>query len=141
MEPIRVFNRLYGKYIKGTVRRQPALFRVGDHVRLSIVKANIFQRTYFGRWTEAVYRVRRVVTTLGNPRYLVEELDGTPIEGRFYADELQKIVYDPNQEFTVEAILKRRKRKVGRKTIPEALVQWRGYPEKYNTWEPEKNLK
>ena len=137
----QVFERLYGKAIKGQVRRQPPQFRVGDTVRLSIAKANIFQRTYFGRWTEAVYRVRRVVTTLGNPRYLVEELDGTPVEGRFYADELQKIVYDPNQEFMVEAVLKRRKRKVGRKIIPEVLVQWRGYPEKYNTWEPEKNLK
>ena len=56
--------------------------------------------------------------------------------GRFYADELQKVKYDPRQEFAVEAILDRRRRRVGRKTVSEVLEQWRGYPDKYNTWEP-----
>ena len=48
--------------------------------------------------------------------------------------------YDPEQEFVVEAILNKRRRKVGRKTLPEVLVKWRGYPEKYNTWEPQENF-
>ena len=69
----------------------------------------------------------------------MEELDGSPILGRFYADELQNVKYDPRQEFAVEAILDRRR--VGRKTVSEVLVHWRGYPEKYNTWEPDANLR
>ena len=137
----QVFNKLYGKYIKGTFRRQKPQFRVGDTVRLSIVKANVFQKSYYGLWTEAIYKVHRIVKTLGNPRYIIAELDGTPLKGRFYADELQKINYDPDQEFMVEAILKKRRRKVGRKTHSEVLVKWRGYPDKYNTWEPATNIK
>ena len=136
-----VYNRVYGKFISKEFVRQSPQFQVGDHVRLSIVKANIFQRSYFGRWTEAIYRIRRIIATVGNPRYQVEELDGSPILGRFYADELQKVKYNPRQEFAVEAILDRRRRRVGRKTVSEVLVQWRGYPEKYNTWEPEANLR
>ena len=136
----QVFDTVYGKYIKGEFPQEGPQFQVGDYVRLSIVKANIFQKSYYGRWTEAIYRVHRIITTTGNPRYEVAELDGTPIKGRFYADELQKIHYDPQQEFTIAAILDRRQRRVGRKTISEVLVQWRGYPEKYNSWEPETNL-
>ena len=138
----QVYNKLYGKYIKGTFQRQKPQFRVGDTVRLSIVKANIFQKSYYGLWTEAIYKVHRIVKTLGNPRYIIAELDGTPLEGRFYADELQKINYEPDQEFMVETILKKRRRKVGRKTHKEeVLVKWRGYPDKYNTWEPVANIK
>ena len=74
--------------------------------------------------------MHRIVKTIGNPRYIIAELDGTPLQGRFYAGELQKVNYDPEQEFLVEAILKKHRRKVGRKTIPVVLVKWRGYPEK-----------
>ena len=69
------------------------------------------------------------------------ELDVSPIPGRFYAYELQKVKYNPRQEFAVEAILDRRRCGVGRKTVSEVLVQCRGYSEKYNTWEPEANLR
>ena len=71
----------------------------------------------------------------------MEELGGSPILGRFNADELQKVKYDPRQEFAVEALLDRRRRRVGPKTVSEVLVQWRGYPEKYNTCKPEANLR
>ncbi len=58
-----------------------------------------------------------------------------PVEGVFYETELQKIVKE-DDVFKVEEILKRRIRK--RKE--EVLVKWLGYPEKFNSWEPESSI-
>lgn len=42
--------------------------------------------------------------------------------------------------YEVEAVLARRIRKSGRKTIREFLIKWKGYDESHNSWEPESNL-
>ena len=48
--------------------------------------------------------------TLGKKqRYKVTELDGSPIEGTFYADELQRI--QPPMVYDIECIVRRRKNK------------------------------
>ena len=50
------------------------------------------------------------------------------------------VVVDNELEFEVEAIIKRRLRKVGRGKRLEYLIQWKGYPSEYDTWEPLGNL-
>ena len=65
------------------------------------VHKRLIPKSYYGWWTETFYKVHRIVKTIGNPRYIIAELDGTPLQGRFYADELQKVNYDPEQEFVV----------------------------------------
>ena len=64
------------------------------------------------------------------PLYKVVEWDGTPIEGTFYEQDLQKVQVDDHSLFRVDKVLKRKKRQV--------LVRWKGWPSKYDSWIPSK---
>lgn len=60
------------------------------------------------------------------PTYKVEEWDGTPIQGTFYEQDLQKVTYSDDDIFRIEKIVKRKGDKV--------LVRWKGWPDKYDSW-------
>jgi len=60
------------------------------------------------------------------PSYKIEEWDGTPVEGTFYVQDLQKVTLEDDDLFRIEKIVKRKGNKV--------LVQWKGWPDKYDTW-------
>jgi len=52
------------------------------------------------------------------PSYKIEEWDGTPVEGTFYVQDLQKVTLEDDDLFRIEKIVKRKGNKV--------LVQWKG---------------
>ena len=81
----KLWDRLYTRAFQHVDTN--AKFKVGDWVRLSKTKGT-FSKGYGVRWTEQPYRVSKVM--LGDPIvYNVAERDGTPLEGSFYANELQ----------------------------------------------------
>ena len=52
------------------------------------------------------------------------------LDGIFYQQELQKV---PEQEvFLIEKVIRTRGN--------QALIKWKGYPEKFNSWIPKKNI-
>ena len=119
----KVRNKLYGKRLK--TKGKPAL-RVGDRVRLN-KKHRPFKKGYLPGWTEEVFLVTYVrqdpmVT------YRVSEWDGTPIEGTFYPQDVQKVDVTDTSLFRVEKVLKRKK--------GQMLVRWKGWPSKYDSWIP-----
>ena len=61
---------------------------------------------------------------------------GEVLEGSFYEEELQKVIKE-DDIFLIESILCKKKR--GRDTF--LLLKWKGYPEKFNSWVNEKNVK
>lgn len=127
-----VWHTLYDKSVKRPLRYR---FKAGDHVRLS-KKAKTFKKGYTPGWTEEVFVISRRVPG-SPPLYKVNEWDGTPIEGSFYEPELQRVTVSDSDVFRIDHIVKRRKRK-GHEA--EVLVQWRGWPEKYNSWIPVKDI-
>ena len=62
-----------------------------------------FKKGYLLGWTEDVFIVRRVVR---GPvvTYQLEEWDGTPLEGSFYEQDVQKVTVSNNALFQVEKI-------------------------------------
>ena len=58
------------------------------------------------------------------------------IKGWFYPQQVQKVKVNPRKRYTIEKILKYH----GKGSKKEALIKWIGYGEKFNTWEPYKNL-
>ena len=57
-------------------------------------------------------------------------MKGDHIEGSFYEAELQKTAQDI---YRIEKVIKKRSTKDGNE---EALVKWKGYDNKFNSWIP-----
>lgn len=122
----RLFKKMYPKVNIATL---PVL-RIGDYVRLSLVK-NRFEKGYTQSWSEEIFKV--VGNYPSNPRtYHVADLLNEPVEGSFYKEELQRV--NKPEHFVPEKIVKQR----GRGKDVEYLIKWLGYPDKFNTWEPTK---
>ena len=68
----------------------------------------------------------------------MEDLEGEPIIGKFYEEELPGFKRAAQLEgvYRVEKILKRKKIK-GKKMV---LVKWLGYDSKHNSWIPESSI-
>ena len=98
----------------------------GRVVRLN-KKHRPFKKGYLPGWTEEVFEVTHVrrhpVVT-----YRLSDWDGTPIEGTFYEPHVHKVQVSDESLFREEKILQRKGRNV--------LVQWKGWPAKYDSWIP-----
>ena len=123
-----VWKRLYG--LSRKKKRTSPKFKVGDQVRLN-KKHRTFKKSYLPGWTEEVFLVRSVRRGTV-PTYQIKEWDDTPLKGTFYEQDLQKVATQKEDLFRIEKVLKKRKGQV--------LVQWKGWPDKYNTWIPSSAL-
>ena len=116
-----VYFNLYGDM---ETSRQKPKFKVGEKVRISKYKRNVFDKGYTANWTEEVFTVDKIQYT--NPiTYRLKDLSGEEISGSFYEQEMQKVVQDV---YRIEKVIRRDARK------GKALVKWSGYPEKFNSW-------
>ena len=96
MKPTDVTSDSYDEYNEDSNERD-ANFKVGDHVRISKYK-NISAKGYTPNWLEEVFLVSKIKNT-ALWTYVISDLNGEPITGRFFEKELQKT----NQEkFRIE---------------------------------------
>lgn len=131
-------------YDKALQRRKAPKFKVGDVVSMQKDK-NVFGKGYTQVFTDELFKIWKVHDNLPIPMYTLvdydhnfekasmDELKRNLIHGRFYENELQSAQFDV---FKVEKVMRRRVRN-GRR---EVLVKWKGWPSKYNSWEPESNV-
>ena len=104
--------------------RAPRRFQVGDKVRITVNKLHAFEKGYTPNWTEEVFVVDQVLPT--NPiTYRIRDLMDEPILGSFYGQQLQKT---DQATFRIEKVLRKHRGK--------ALVKWRAYSDKFNSWVP-----
>jgi transposase InsO family protein len=103
-------------------------FQLGDTVRITVYK-NIFVKGYIQNWTEEVFKIAERFSTTP-PTYGLEDLTGEEIKGRFYEQEIQKVIKTETDEYIVEKVLKTRRRN----GLLEHFVKWRGYADKFNSW-------
>jgi hypothetical protein len=106
------------------------IFPVNGYVRITHLKRT-FQREYDERWTTEVFKVKGRSIRAGLNLYTLEDFEGESIMGQFYQSELQLVTIDPSGVFKIDQVLKTRKRKGRGK---EFLIQWRGWPAKFNSW-------
>ena len=105
-------------------------FKVGDKVRISKYKRNVFDKGYTPNWTEEVFTVDKMQYT--NPiTYKLKDLRGEDIQGSFCEPELLKAKQDV---FRIDKVIRRNYKK------KQALVKWKGYSDEFNGWIPMKNL-
>ena len=124
----QVFTNLYEDEIY--LKPKKPKFSIGDKVRLSKYKRRIFDKGYTPNWTEEVFVIDKVILT--KPvTYHVVDLLGEKVEGSFYEKELQKA---KQQTFRIEKVVRRDNKK------KKALVKWKGYSDKFNSWVSFKDL-
>ena len=106
----------------------PWKFQVGDKVRISKYK-HILEKSYLQNWTDGIFVV--VLCHESNTRtYGLTDLLGEKITGRFYEQELRKVMKEDNDEYIVEKVLKTRRRN-GKL---EHFVKWQVYADKFSSW-------
>lgn len=119
----RLLKRMYRDHNK---KRSLRRFSAGDIVRVSKHKG-VFTKGYHPNWSTELFKVRLIQPTYPIT-YLLEDLNGEPILGSFYSEELQKTKYP--DVYLVEKILKKKGSKV--------QVRWLGFEKP--TWIDKKDL-
>ena len=87
MKPIDVASDSYAEYNEHSNEKDPK-FKVADQLRISKYK-NIFAKGYTQNWSEEVFVVSKIENTVPWT-YVISDLNGEPITGSFYENELQK---------------------------------------------------
>ena len=123
-----VYFNLYGDMEQVTSKPK---FKVGEKVRISKYKWNVFDKGYTPNWTEELFIVDGIQHT--NPiTYKLKDLNNEEIKGSFYEPELLKAKQDV---FRIDTIIQRDYKK------KQALVKWKGYSDNFNSWIPFRDLK
>ena len=127
----------YYKKIK-KIKFEKAFLKKGDIVRINIDRGPLSKK-YEMAWSRALYRVAsKPKYNVGGyrPSYVIEYLNGTPINGTFSPEELLKVdkaTFLDSYNFPIYKVLKQKGSK--------SLVRWLGYDEKDDSWIPSKNIK
>ncbi|GFU54058.1 putative uncharacterized transposon-derived protein F54H12.3 [Trichonephila clavipes] len=81
-------------------------FAVNDVVRISKAR-KVFRKGYLPGWTEETFIIYKRYPT-NPPTYVLQDLSGKEIAGRFYTEELQKIDKSDNDLWTIEKIIRKK---------------------------------
>ena len=100
MKPIDVEPDSYAEYNVDSNEKDPK-FKVGDHVRISKYRS-IFAKGYTPNWSEEVFVISKIKNTVPWT-YVISDLNGEEIVGKFYEKELQKT---NQEEFRSEKVIK-----------------------------------
>jgi hypothetical protein len=110
-------------------------FEIGNKVRICKIKKT-FEKGYLPNFTIEIFIIDKILPS-HPPTYIIKDLLGEEIEGTFYETELQKVLEDVEPVYRIEKIIQKKKVKNNTKY----LVKWLGYPDKFNSWIEEKDLK
>lgn len=123
------------KYAKAEEQVKEPKFKVGDTVRVW-AKRNNFWRGYYEDFTREYFKIKKVLTNLPVPRYMLEDILGEEISGTFFEDEL--VLFNPPKdlEYQIEKVVKKRRHANG----TQYLVKYLGWPDKFNEWKNENEL-
>lgn len=124
-----VWERLYGndKRNQSTLKHN---IQAGDRVRVSKVKGQ-FEKGYLPNWSREEFIVNKINKKFLPTMISLKDQHGDTIEGGFYADEIQKIARDKDDDvYAVEKVI-RQKRQHG---VIWYFVKWLGYDSSFNSW-------
>ena len=122
-----VYFNLYGNLEQVSYKPK---FKIGDKVRISKYKRNVFDKGYTSNWSEEMFKIDEIQYT--NPiTYKIRDLNDEEIQGSFYEPELLKA---KQEVFRIDKVIRRNYKK------KQAFVRWTGYSDEFNSWIPMKDL-
>lgn len=125
-------NLQLSKVVKKYKSKKPN-YNIGDHVRVKRWK-HAFNRGYEEQFSEEIFIITKVLRRKPIVTYVLKDLLDEKVAGSWYENELSRTI--TQDVFKIEKIIKWRNR--GRKR--QALVKWRGYNEKFNSWVDESDI-
>ncbi|KAL3079659.1 hypothetical protein niasHS_013941 [Heterodera schachtii] len=109
-------NAIGGTAEEAAKRKQPQpRFKVGDRVRIEKYK-HVFQKGYTGRFTNEVFTVAEVHTDRFPVTYRIRDDDGSLIKGRFYNNDLCRVLERKNDDdaddvlYDIEKVVQKKKK-------------------------------
>jgi hypothetical protein len=132
----RLWELLYPLKNTNIPKKLSYKFDVGDIVRISRLR-HTFQRYYNEHWTNELFIIKDRDFQQYIPVYRLTDYAKEEIEGIFYENELQKVYVDENAVYNIEKVIKERTNK----GIKESLIRWMGWPKKFDSWIPSKDVK
>jgi hypothetical protein len=124
----KVYNNLYYKKYQKMANTAPTKpkFKIGDIVRISRVK-DTFEKGFIDNWSKETFLISKVLNTFPIT-YNIKEMDGEPINGSYYEQELLKT--ESPDSYDIEEVLKTKTVK-GKK---QYFVKFIGWDKKFNKW-------
>ena len=96
----------------------------------------MFDKEYTEKWSGEIFTIINRKLNQNIPMYELKDYNNEVIQGFFYEAELQLAYIDSDILYKIEEILKKRKKN----GEVEILVKWKGWPAKFNSWIPEKEV-
>lgn len=118
-----IFKKIHGYNINVDYK-----FDIHDRVRISKTKRT-FRKGYLPNWTDEIFAIYKRYPS-NPPTYLLHDLKGVNVGGRFYEQELQKVEKSSHDFWRVEKILKTK----GKGSKKEYFVKWKGFSNRFNSW-------
>ena len=126
MKPADVKSNTYIECSEESNNKNPK-FKIGDFVVVSKYK-NIFAECYAPNWSEEIFVIKKVKNTVPWT-YVINDLIGEEIIGKFYKNKLQKT---NQKEYRTEKVIKRKGGKF--------YVKRKGYDSSFNSWVDKKDI-
>src|SRR3989442_10303620 len=83
-------------------------YKVGQTVRMRQSK-RVFKKGYEPSWTEDVFIIASLYPS-DPPTYILKDLAGEKIKGKFYEQEIQPITHNTDDTYVIERVIKTRRR-------------------------------
>jgi hypothetical protein len=109
-----------------------------DRVRMSDLKGP-FTKGYWGNWSNEVLVVGKKKGRVPYTMYKLKDWRGEELKGAFYEKELQGVKKQLDGFWNVEKVVDMEER--GKRKKKMYLVKWEGYPDSFNSWVTEKDIK
>jgi hypothetical protein len=105
-------------------------------VRISKEKMK-FAKALEHNFSTEIFRIVKVIHRQPRVVYELEDLNGTPIDGQFYQEELTPLRITSRTTYKIDKIMDKRVRR----GIREVLVRWQDYSQAFDTWVPVASVK
>ncbi len=81
---------IYRNLFKKTTIQEKQLFKIGDRVRLQLIRGD-FDKGYLPNYTDEIFRIHKVLYTSPYYKYKVKDKKANIIRGAYYGSELLKV--------------------------------------------------
>ena len=111
------------------LQKRPKPFPVNSYVRISRLSASPFRKNFDQNWSEEVFQIVAIDTRDHPTMYVIKDLNGQVLQGKFYRQELQ-VIDKPPDVYRIEKVIRTR----GSGKHKQYLVKWHGYDNSHNSW-------